>query len=309
MTLNYDRIDPELRPALERFPELQITRKTIQDIRLSLASLAPSPVSVQVNESQLTIKGEDGPISLICYRKTDRPNQPVVLWMHGGGYLMGTANDNRARVIADYCDCTVFSVDYRLAPEDPFPAGLNDCHSSLTWLMKNAEELGIDAHRLVIGGVSAGGGLAAGLALRNRDGARHPVVLQFLLYPMLDNLHDSESGRIENHPVWNRTTSFNAWEMYLDGEPGLNASPYAAAIRASSLAGLPPAYICVGTEDLFRDENIEYARRLSRDGVPCELAVLPGMYHGGDAFAPTARVSQRMQQGFLRALKDALHQT
>lgn len=306
MKLNYERIDPELRSALQQFPELNINRHNVQEVRVLLATLPQTPPSAIVQEGQLSVRTADATVPVRTYRKSARAKQPAVLWIHGGGYIMGSAEDDRARVIADFCDCTVFSVDYRLAPENPFPAGLDDCHASLNWIVEHADELGIDASRLAIGGASAGGGLAASLALRNRDEEHHAIALQLLLYPMLDNLHDSPSGRIENHPIWNRTTSLNAWEMYLDGEPGEAASPYASASRADALLGLPPAYICVGTEDLFCDENIDYALRLKGSGVACELAVFPGMYHGGDSFAPGAKVSRRMQRGFLQALDHAL---
>ena len=123
---------------------------------------------------------------------------------------------------------------------------------------------------------------------------------------MIDNLHDTKSGHYVDHPVWNRQTSLNAWEMYLNGTPGVDASGYAAATRTTDLAGLPPAYICVGAEDLFRDEDIEYARRLIRSDVPTELAVFPGLYHGADIFVPRARISRRLEQSFLQALEDAL---
>ena len=148
--------------------------------------------------------------------------------------------------------------------------------------------------------------MAAGLALMNRDRGGPGLALQLLLYPMIDNLHDTNSGKITNHPVWNQRTSFNAWEMYLNGTPGEKASPYAAASRAEDLAGLPPAYICVGSEDLFRDEDIEYARRLIEAGVSCDLTVHAGLFHGADSFAPQAGVSQRLEQGFLLALGQRL---
>ena len=140
----------------------------------------------------------------------------------------------------------------------------------------------------------------------NRDRAKHALKLQLLLYPMIDNLHATESGRYENHPIWNQGTSFRAWEMYLDGEPGTAASPYAAAARAEDLRGLPPAYVCVGSEDLFRDEDVAYAQRLMKADVPCELAVFPGLYHGGDMFVPNAAISRRLMRSVLAALADAL---
>ena len=172
-------------------------------------------------------------------------------------------------------------------------------------MVSNAEKLGIDVDNIVIGGASAGSGMAAGVALMNRDKDNFPLRLQLLLYPMIDNLHATASGQFENHPVWKQQTSFNAWEMYLDGSPGEAASPYAAASRAKDLSGLPPAYICVGSEDLFRDEAIAYAQRLMAADVPTELSVFPGVYHAAESFVPEAKVSQRLTQSFLKALEDS----
>ena len=262
----------------------------------------------------ITVESGECSVPVHIYRKTNRPHQPAVLWIHGGGYILGSGSDEqgnvideRARMIAHFCDCTVLSVDYRLAPENPFPAALNDCYATLNWMVANANELGIDIDRIAIGGVSAGGGIAAGLALMNRDRENLPLRLQMLQYPMIDNMHATISGTYENHPIWTRQTSLNAWEMYLNGEPGEQAPAYAAAARAEDLSGLPPTYLCVGAEDLFRDECINYARRLIEAGTPCELAVFPGMYHGGDAFVPEASVSRRMTRSYLAALDDALN--
>lgn len=305
MLLDYDKLDPELRPALEQMPPLEITRENVAFIRTALAA-RQQPSTVEVSSEVRTVATDYGGVDVYVYRKSDRPAQPALLWIHGGGYIIGSAQDERARVIAAELDMTVFSVDYRLAPEHPFPAGAEDCYATLEWIVRQATALGVDPQRLAIGGASAGGGMSAGVALMNRDRANHPLRLQLLLYPMIDNLHDTASGQYENHPIWNQGTSFRAWEMYLDGTPGASASPYAAAARATDLGGLPPAYVCVGSEDLFRDEDVEYARRLIAAHVPCELAIFPGLYHGGDAFVPQAAVSRRLQQSFLAALRDAL---
>lgn len=308
MLLDYTRIDPELLPALETFPALDLNRENIVKMRDLLASGPQETSSIEVLSDKKSIDTEDGTVDIYIYRKNEQPNQPAILWIHGGGYILGDAKDERARIIADHCNCTVFSVDYRLAPEHPFPAGTNDCYSTLAWIMREAETLDIDKNRVAIGGASAGSGMAAGVALMNRDKANFPLKLQLLLYPMIDNLHATGSGKIENHPVWNQSTSFNAWEMYLDGVPGAEASPYAAAARATDLTGLPPAYMCVGSEDLFRDENIDYAQRLSAAGVPCEFSIFPGVYHSADTFVPEAKVSRRLNQAFLHALEHALEE-
>ncbi len=305
MILDYDKLDPELKGALEQMPSLEITRDNVAEIRALLATRV-QPSTVEVLTEIRTAPGNGNDINVHIYRKSTRPAQPALLWVHGGGYVIGSAQDERARLIAAELDMTVCSVDYRLAPEHPFPAGPEDCYATLEWMFAEAASLGIDLTRVAIGGASAGGGMSAGVALLNRDRANHPLRLQLLLYPMIDNLHDTASGQYENHPIWNQGTSFRAWEMYLDGTPREQASPYAAATRATDLTGLPPAYVCVGSEDLFRDEDVAYARRLIDAGVPCELAVFPGLYHGGDALVPSAAVSRRLQQSFLAALRDAL---
>ena len=308
MELDYNRIDPQLRGALEVFPKLEITRENLVEIRASLADLRPPETeSAKVIQAKETIATKDGEVDIHVYRKNDRAGQPALLWIHGGGYILGSAEDEAAQCIAELCDCTVLSVEYRLAPEHPFPAGPNDCYAALRWLMSEGHSYDINLQRVAIGGASAGGGMAAGVALMNRDRDRYPLCLQLLLYPMIDNLHETDSGKITNHPVWNLATSLNAWEMYLDGTPGRDASPYAAASRATDLRGLPAAYVCVGSEDLFRDEDIDYAGRLSAAGVATELAVFPGLFHGADGFVPQASVSTRLRRSFLNALDDALN--
>jgi len=305
MLLDYDRIDPELKPALENFPGFEIDRDNVLQVRAMMDEMRIDP-DVEVLSDKTSISTAEGEIDIYTFRKDDRPNQPAILWIHGGGYIMGSADDAKAKVLASECNCTVFSVEYRMAPEHPFPAGPEDCYAALSWLMKSGADLGIDTSRIVLGGASAGAGMAAGVALMNRDRDNFPLKLQLLLYPMIDNLHATGSGEITNHAIWNLPTSVNAWEMYLDGTPDLDASPYAAASRATDLSGLPPTYICVGTEDLFRDEDIDYARRISEAGAPCELAVFPGMYHAGESFVPTAAVSRRMNQSIYAAANSAL---
>lgn len=309
MELNYARLDPELAAALAALPpnfgridrgNLDKFRQVMTEQRASAPALATSIVP-----EYLRVPGRDGSdaeVPVIIYRRPSASPQAALLWIHGGGYILGTAEDERARLIAENLDCAVMSVDYRLAPEHPFPAGPDDCYAVLTWMAAHAEKLNVDIGRIAIGGASAGAGMAAGLALMNRDRHGPELAMQLLLYPMIDNLHATPSGRYVDHPVWNQQTSFNAWEMYLAGVPGLDASPYAAASRADELAGLPRAYICVGSEDLFRDEDIDYARRLIDAEVPCELAVFPGLYHGGDIFVPHARISRRLTASMLSAL-------
>ncbi len=306
MLLNLDAIDPELLSGLEALPDLTITRDNVHQVRELLASMPQPETPATLTVTRHAVPADGREVEVLELRRSADAMRPALLWIHGGGYLLGTADDTFSKDFAQTIDCAVFSVEYRLAPEHPFPAGMEDCHAALDWLVQNAADLDVDPERIAIGGASAGGGMAAGLALLNRERLNHPLALQLLLYPMIDNLHDTPSGRFANHPVWKRETSFNAWEMYLDGTPGASASPFAAPARAEDLAGLPPAYVCVGSVDLFRDENIDYARRLHAADVPCELAVLAGLYHGGDNFVPQAAVSQRLRRGVIGALAQRL---
>ncbi len=302
-------IDPELLPPLDHLPSQLslITRESVVEARAIVGQMLQAKGTEGVVVTKKQISTADGEVGVYIYQPENKqPDSPGMLWIHGGGYIMGNADSDFASMFAKELNATVVSVDYRLAPEHPFPAGLNDCYAALLWMVEHAEELGIDTSRIAIGGDSAGAGMTAGLALRNRDERGPELTLQFLLYPMLDNLHDTPSGAIEDYPVWNRPTSFNAWEMYLNGTPGLKASPYAAAARAKDVSELPPTFITTGAVDLFRDEIIDYAQRLMAAGVPTQLAVFPGMYHGGQAFVPDAKVSQKMISTCVAALKDAL---
>jgi len=310
-TIDFNRLDHELASILPSLPTetAYINRGNINVVRETMSAQAtdPVPTSVDIEECNIQTENSAQPdVRVLIYRKQSTEVQACLIWIHGGGYILGSAEDDRARRIAEQLDCAVVSVDYRLAPENPFPAGIEDCQATLFWVVEHAENLRIDVSRLAIGGASAGGGMAAGLALLNRDQDGPALAMQLLLYPMIDNLHDTSSGQITNHPAWDRQTSFNAWEMYLNGVPGKKASPYAAATRADDLTALPDTYICVGTEDLLRDEAIEYARRLIAAGVSCELSVYPGLFHGADHFMPTANLSQRLEHGFISALSQAL---
>ncbi len=303
-------IDPELAALVKGIPPQfsLITRESLGETRLLLGKMfhAPALDGLKVTTEEITT--EEGKVTVHIYRSEKADNvSPGILWIHGGGYIMGTAESQNAATFAKEMNATVVSVDYRLAPEHPFPAGVNDSIAALKWMVKNADNLGIDPERIVVGGESAGAGMAAGVVLRNRDEKGPKITLQLLLYPMLDNLHDTHSGSLEGYPMWDRQTSFNAWEMYLNGTPGVAASPYASASRAKDLRGLPPAFITVGTADMFRDEDINYAKRLMAEGVPTQLAVFPGIFHGGETFAPNAPVSKAMIGTYKTALKAALY--
>ncbi|MGV0646662.1 alpha/beta hydrolase [Mycolicibacterium sp. XJ2546] len=213
---------------------------------------------------------------------------PALLWIHGGGYVIGhpAQDDVLCRRFARELGVTVASVDYRLAPEHPYPDSLEDCYSALTWL---ATLPSVDPARVAIGGASAGGGLAAALALMARDRGEVPVAAQLLVYPMLDD-RTCDRRDLDNPGLrlWNQTSNKFGWAAYLgDADPDV-----AVPARRVDLSGLPPAWIGVGTLDLFHDEDLAYAERLQAAGVHCEVEVVDGAFHGFDGIAPKAAVSQ-----------------
>jgi acetyl esterase/lipase len=213
---------------------------------------------------------------------------PALLWIHGGGYVIGSAaqDDVLCRRFARELGATVASVDYRLAPEHPYPTPLEDCYSALTWL---ARLPAVDPDRVAIGGASAGGGLAAALALLARDRAEVPLAAQLLVYPMLDD-RTVERDDLDNpgHRLWNQSSNKFGWACYLgDTDPDI-----AVPARREDLSGLPPAWMGVGTLDLFHDEDLAYVDRLRAAGVPCQVEVVSGAFHGFDGIAPKAEVSQ-----------------
>lgn len=232
---------------------------------------------------------------------------PAVLWIHGGGYVIGTAaqDDAACRELAVRLGALVASPDYRLAPEHPFPGALEDCHDALVGLAGRAD---VDADRVAIGGGSAGGGLAASLALLARDRGQVAPVFQALVYPMLDDRTALRRERDDAEVrLWDNRSNRFGWTSYLGTAPGTAAvDPVAVPARHPDLAGLAPAWIGVGTLDLFHDEDVAYAERLRAAGVPCQLEVVEGAFHAFDAMRPGARVVQEHKQSLVRALEDAL---
>ena len=225
----------------------------------------PWPAAVASEDHHAT--SSDGADVLVrIYRPAAAPTPaPTLYWVHGGGLVMGSVDqdDDMCASIADRLGIVVASVEYRLSPEHPYPAPLEDCYAGLRWTAEHADELGIDRARIAIGGASAGGGLAAGLALLARDRGEVAICFQLLSYPMLDDRNVTPSSHTVVDPkVWNRAANTAGWNAYLAGRAGADdIEPYAAPARATELAGLPPAYIDVGDLDLFLDEDITYARR------------------------------------------------
>jgi acetyl esterase/lipase len=203
----------------------------------------------------------------------------------------------------------VASVEYRVAPEFPYPIPMEDCYSGLEWFFAKADEFGVDPNRIALGGASAGGGLAAGLALLARDRRRVKPCFQLLTYPMLDDRNVSPSSHgITDTRVWNRAANQAGWDAYLAGDAGAADVPvYAAPSRCTDLGGLPPAIVTVGNLDMFLDEDIAYAQALLQAGVPTELHVYPGAFHGSNIFVAHSDLSQRWKRDELGALERALN--
>jgi acetyl esterase/lipase len=221
---------------------------------------------------------------------------PAVLYLHGGGFFLGSIDTEHggAARLAQELGVVVVSVEYRLAPEHPFPAGLEDCYAALVWLHEHADALGVDPARVAVNGGSAGGGLAAGLTLLARDRGGPAICFQYLGIPELDDRLDTPSMRqFHDTPMWSRPAAEKSWEWYLgDAYGSEDVSPYAAPARATDLAGLPPAYISTMEFDPLRDEGIHYALELMAAGVSVELHSFPGTFHGS-AMVTSAAVTMR----------------
>jgi acetyl esterase/lipase len=314
-------VDQELLSMVDTFPGLNLTQETLSESRafldeLNAQALAALPEFPNVIDSEERIPGPQGApdVRVLIYRpKYASTATPALLWIHGGGYVLGKADgaEAQAKSIVSVTGCTAVVVDYRLAPETPHPGPVEDCYAALKWLYTNASDLGVDATRIAIGGDSAGGGLTAALALLTRDRGEVPLLFQLLIYPMLD---DRTVTATDPHPyvgeyVWTPEANRFGWTSLLGQEPGSpGVSPYAAAARAEKLEGLAPAFIGVGTLDLFLEEDLEYARRLIRAGVPTELHIYPGAFHGFPLVAD-AKVSQAFARDYLNALTRAFEKS
>jgi acetyl esterase/lipase len=321
MTMRH-RLDPELTAPLDAWlnatkgginlHDIPTTRKMMDELAAAQMAKAPPIEGVSIEDRYAPGPAGAPEVFIRIYQPTDRPAAlPALLWIHGGGYVLGSVerDDLLAKHLARVGQCVVASVEYRLAPEHPFPAPVEDCYAALKWLSAHSADFGVNTSRIAIGGASAGGGLAAGLALLARDRAEVEVAFQLLIYPMIDDRNVAPASEtVPDTFVWSRENNRMGWRAYLGREPGgADVSPYAAAARGTDLTGLPPAYIPVGDLDLFLDENIIYAQRLLAAGVPTELHVYPGAFHGFNGFAPGAEVSRRFNTDRDNALKRMLH--
>ena len=318
MSINLeDHLDADHLAVLEMLPgdlldlsDLAVTRARLNEFIAQMP--APEmPDSVEVADHHA--KAVDGHQVLVrVYRpKQRRDRSPGMYWIHGGGMVLGDVgmDDAGCAGIASDLNVVVASVDYRLAPEFPYPTPLEDCYCGLLWFFEQAEAFGLDTARIAVGGASAGGGLAAGLALLARDRKQVSPCFQLLRFPMLDDRNDTPSSfMIDDSRLWNRDANAAGWSAYLDANNGADDVPYhAAPARATDLGGLPPAIITVGSLDMFLDEDIAYAQALLGAEVPCELHVYPGAFHGSSSFVPQSDTSRRWRRDEKAALDRALN--
>ena len=315
-TLPPPPFDPELGAALAALADLippSLDGELLTTMRSGSALPLPTDEELsrggtfQVEDRTVPGLGDDPDITLlICTPTAPTGTLGCIYHTHGGGMVLG---DRRLGVVemldwAEQFNLVVVSVEYRLAPETPHPGPIDDCYAGLLWTAEHAEELGFDPSRMIVAGGSAGGGLAAALALRARDQNGPDLLGQVLIYPMLDDRNDTPSAQqMAGLGIWDRNANEFGWSALLgDSRGGPDVSPYAAPARATDLADLPPAFIDVGSAETFRDEDVAYASRIWQAGGRAELHVWPGGFHGFDGLAPTAQLSHDARAARVRWL-------
>jgi acetyl esterase/lipase len=302
-------VAPELRAALQAWPLLDITAESLASLRGMGFGDVQSPPGAPPAVERFIPGPEPGSTVrvLIIDPAPGAKDKPALLHIHGGGYVVGTADiaTPANQRYAMECGCVVVSVDYRLAPETPFPGSLEDNYAALRWLHANAAALGVDPRRIGVGGESAGGGHAAALAIAARDRGEVPLAFQFLVYPMLDDrtgTSRSVSGFIGEF-VWTAASNRFGWSSLLGVAAGSAHVPDGAVpARVTDLAGLPATFIGVGALDLFIEEDLEYARRLIAAGVSVAVHVTAGGYHGFDGLAPDTQPARHFTATLIAAL-------
>jgi len=311
-----ERRDDTHREILGFFPLDLLDLSNLDGARIRIAELfgaTPVELPKTITVDDHSVDADDGHQILVRTYSPPTPTGAALYWIHGGGLVLGDVamDDAHCAAIADELNIVVASVDYRLAPEFPYPTPLDDCSQAFEWFVSHSDQFGVDSNRIALGGGSAGARLAAGLALRARDRGTAQPCFQLLRYPMIDDRNETPSSHaITDTRVWNRPANLTGWGAYLAGQNGTNdIDAYAAPARATNLAGLPPAIVTVGELDMFLDEDITYAQAMLQAGVPVELHVYPGAFHGSDTMVPHADASQRWRRDEMAALRRALDLT
>jgi acetyl esterase/lipase len=308
---NYKNIHPQLRNIAKRTPVFNLNRFTLKIIRI-ISKLIPTvgiPKNLSVYYQKINQTNEDKAPRIRIYQpKTIESAVPCLLWIHGGGMVMGYPKLNDAVMIefVNQLGIVIVSVDYRLAPENPFPVPLEDCYRSLKWVYEHAAQLSVDTNRISVGGDSAGGGLAATLAQLALDRGEFGIKFQFLVYPMLDDCTAVLDKHVDKFYFgWNQKNNYFGWKAYLNTEPGGKDIPtYAVASRRENLRGLPPAWICCGDLDMFYEEDKIYAQRLNNDGVKCSFESIQGAFHGFDSIPTNNEFVRQFRRRQIQVLRE-----
>lgn len=305
-------IHPELAKAAQRAPAMKLTRGNLWLWRFltNLGRMKNVPAEVLIEDRFIPSVEAQRRIRLRTYRPRSAESLlPCLVWFHGGGLVLGRPemDDPLAVRFVQEAGIIVLSVDYRYAPEHPFPAGLEDAYAALQWAHREGRQLGIDPHRLGVGGASAGGCLAAALAQQAHDHGQIPLKAQLLVYPMLDDRSSIDPTLPADTLIWSQSSNRFGWQAYL-GQPcgSPNLPPYAVPARRTDLSGLPPAWIGVGTLDLFHAEDTAFAERLRAAGVDCTLQHVEGAFHGFDAFVTQVPVTNDFRSAQSAWLKRTL---
>jgi acetyl esterase/lipase len=314
---NTERLDPELAPMapmFEKFLDLDdipATRAQLAAMLGQMAASAPKADDIDMHDEMAPGPKRAPDVMVRIYRPASAKGvTPGVFFIHGGGMVLGdvAGSDLQCQALARDTGYVVASVEYRLAPEHPYPAPLEDCYAGLKWFFANAARLEVDPNRIAVMGPSAGGGLSAGVCLMARDKKEVNVAYQVLIYPMLDDTNVKSAKAAKNDfYVWSRANNRAGWKAYLGARFGGDKVPaYAAPARAKNVSGLPPTYICSGDMDLFLQEDLAYAGKLAAAGVPLDLHIYPGAFHGFDSLGGAAGISRRATADIVRALRTAL---
>lgn len=310
-----DKIDPETKAGLDAFMKMMpgginsirdiVKRRAFLD--QNLGGKTPVNPDILIKDYKVPSLHNVPEITLRVYTpKNSQDLNPGIYNIHGGGMIIGSVamDDGFSTSLALKFNAVVVSVEYRLAPENPYPAAVEDCYAGIVWMAKNAKMLKIDPERLIVYGGSAGGGLTIAMSLMARDNNYPKIAFQMALYPMIDDRNTSVSSQqVTSVGIWDRSANMEAWNWYLGGKP---ADGYAAPSRAISLKGLPPTFIDVGEVDLFRDEDIDFAKKLVEAGVSTEFHLHPGAFHASEVFVPTAALSKRIWDIRYKALERAI---
>lgn len=299
------QVHAELQSWIDQYPTRDLDEERLAYLRANRpVDPAIALAGVDLRERHVGPRGGAVRVLLFTPQHAKLP-MPAVIHIHGGGYVMGKPEEHLQEnaELAQHCGCMVISVDYRLAPENPYPGGLDDCHTVLAWLHASAPALGVDRARIALKGESAGGGLAACLAQKARDEGRHALCAQILIAPMLDDRPPAHANPYTGEFVWTENSNRYAWQAYLGQRYGADTlPPYAAACRAKDLGGLPPLFLAVGALDLFFDQDMDYVQRLNRAGVTTELHVYPGAFHSFQRAGQTS-LARRLRDDYRQALE------